>query len=46
LWVQVSLEIQSTAADVNADEQSLAEAVVGAGLEVDVTSAKENIESR
>jgi hypothetical protein len=46
LWVQVSLEIESTAADVDADEQSLAEAVVGAGFEADVASAKENIESR
>lgn len=46
LWVQVSLEIKSTAADVDADEQALAEAVVGAGLEADVASAKENIESR
>lgn len=45
LWVQVSLEVESTAADVDADEQTLAEAVVGAGLEADVTSAKENIES-
>jgi len=46
LWVQVNLEIESTASDVDADEQTLAEAVVGAGLEADVTSAKENIESQ
>jgi len=46
LWVQVSLEIESTAADVDVDEQSLAEEVVGAGFEADVASAKENIESR
>lgn len=46
LWVQVKLEIQTTTADVDADEQSLAEAVVHAGLEPDVATAKENIESR
>jgi len=46
LGVQVTLEVESTASDVDADEQALAEAVVGAGFEADVASAKEKIESR
>jgi len=46
LWVQVKLQVESTTADVDADEQSLAEAVVGVGFAPDVTTAKENIESR
>jgi len=46
LWVQISLKLESTTADIDADEQSLAESVVAAGFEPDVTSAKGAIESR
>jgi len=46
LWVQVKLEVETTTADVDADEQSLAEAVVGVGFAPDVATAKQNIESR
>jgi hypothetical protein len=46
LWVQLSLEVESTTANVDADEQMLAETVVETGFEADVESAKEAVSSR
>jgi len=44
VWVSVSLELPTTASEIDADKEALAQVAVGAGMYESVADAKEEID--